>query len=155
MHNLEPDLEKKIFNYHLSRAQRTIENCFSIAASRFRVFRRPIIGSVETVVLVTKAVVALHNFLMKSLKKDGDYYYCPPGFADTENVGSSCSGSWRTEIQDCTGLISIASTVSHNYTKSVKEIRDAFKNYFNSPDGAVSWQWEYVKRTTNRFDEVH
>ena len=35
---------------------------FGIAASRFRVFGRPIIAKVEKVVAITKAVAALHNF---------------------------------------------------------------------------------------------
>ena len=61
-------LDERIFNYRLSRARRVIENTFGIAATRFRVFRRPIIAPEKKVILITKAVVALHNFLMRLSK---------------------------------------------------------------------------------------
>ena len=57
-------LDQRVFNYRLSRARRVIENTFGIVASRFRVLRRPIIASVGKVFLITKAIVALHKFLM-------------------------------------------------------------------------------------------
>ena len=57
--------KERIFNYRLCRARRIIENTFGIATTRFRIFQRPIIAKVENVVAITKAVVALHNFLMK------------------------------------------------------------------------------------------
>ena len=148
------DLQKKIFNYRLSRARRIIENCFGIAASRFRIFRRPIIASVETVIVITQAVVALHNFLMKSQRLHGENSYCPPGFTDRDDRRERRSGDWRMETRGFTGLVPLSSSSSsNNYTKSAKDIREDFKTYFNSPEGAVSWQWDYVNRTINPFDE--
>ena len=67
-------LDEKIFNYRLSRARRTIENTFGIAASRFRIFYRPIKAEVKTVVFITKAVVALHNFLMSENNNNLQYF---------------------------------------------------------------------------------
>ena len=58
-------IDQRIFNYRLSRARRVIENTFGIATTRFRVFRRPIIAKTQKVIIITKAVVALHNYLMK------------------------------------------------------------------------------------------
>ncbi|XP_065058577.1 uncharacterized protein LOC135686303 [Rhopilema esculentum] len=72
------DERKRIFNYRLSRAGRVIEKAFGIMASRFRIFRRPIISSPKKVTPFTKAVVALHNFLI------ADNGYCPMGLADTD-----------------------------------------------------------------------
>ena len=66
------DEQKGIYNYMISRARRVIENCFGICASRFRIFRRPIIRKVDTVVAITKAVVSLHNYLMRH-----ESNYCP------------------------------------------------------------------------------
>ena len=60
-----------IFNYRLSRAQRAVENSFGILATRFRIFRRPIIARVEKIIAITKAAVALHNYL---IVEDSCYY---------------------------------------------------------------------------------
>ena len=57
---IDADISKKVFNYRLSRARRIIENCFGIAAARFRVFRKLVIAKVENVVTITKAVVSLY-----------------------------------------------------------------------------------------------
>ena len=72
------DMRQIIANYHICRAIRIIENSFGILASRFRIFRRPIIAQVETVESITKACVALHNYLMKRSTSD-ENRYCPPG----------------------------------------------------------------------------
>lgn len=57
-------LAERIANYHISRARRIVENAFGIATSRFQVFRRAVTANVNTAIEVTKAVVALRNFLM-------------------------------------------------------------------------------------------
>ena len=81
------DIEKRVFDYRLSRARCIIENSFGIVAARFRIFRRPFNAQVETVCSITKAAVALHNYLMKSQCVFGEYAYCPPGFVDQGNFG--------------------------------------------------------------------
>ena len=75
---------KQIFNYRLSRARRVIENAFGILASRFRVFHKPIIAQVNKVISITKAAVALHNFLMHEKEQGGSDNYCPEKFVDNE-----------------------------------------------------------------------
>ena len=144
-------LLEMIFNYRLSRARRVIENTFGIAAARFQILRRPIIGKVDLVVGVTKAVVALHNYLMHG-KSFETNVYCPPGFSDSQTGSGVRRGAWRNEVNSIDGLVDIPRLGSNNYTKRAREIRECFRNYFSSPEGEVPWQYEYVTSTHDRFD---
>ena len=53
------ELSEQIYNYRLSRARRVIQNAFGILATRFRIYRRPIIANVDLVKNVVKATIAL------------------------------------------------------------------------------------------------
>ena len=68
---------QRIANYRMCRARRIVENAFGIATSRFRIFRRPICAGVDTAVAVTKAVVSLHNYLMKEKSISQTHYFEP------------------------------------------------------------------------------
>ncbi|GFR22764.1 DDE Tnp4 domain-containing protein [Trichonephila clavata] len=61
--------DKGIFNYRLSRARRCVENAFGIMASRFGIFRKPLVSSLETSTFTVAAAVCLHNFI-KSAEED-------------------------------------------------------------------------------------
>ena len=138
-------LEERVFNYRLSRTRRVIENASGVAASRFRVLHRPIIPKPITMISITKASVALHNFLM-SLNSNDNYSYCPPGFVDQDNSSGIIEGEWRREKEHILGLRDIEHLGSNNYSKNAKETRDSFKEYFNQ-EGQVEWQWNIVNRT--------
>ena len=92
-------IDERMFNDRLSRARRVIENAFGIAATRFRIFRRLIIPNVEKVKVITKAVVALHNFLM-SHNSSNAHRYCPIIYTDQERETRIASGEWRDEEND-------------------------------------------------------
>ena len=134
-------LNEKIFNYRLSRARRTIENTFGIAASRFRIFYRPIKAELKTVVFITKAVVALHNFLMS--ENNNNLQYCPPNLTDQEGPNGYIPGEWKRE--NSSGLEDIRRIGSNNYSTDARVVRDAFKDYFNN-EGSVDWQLDTVNR---------
>ena len=76
---------ERIYNYRLSQSRRIIENCFGIAGARFRIFRKPIIGKVDTVFSITKAVVALHNCLMSN-RNVATRRYCRSGYTVADIV---------------------------------------------------------------------
>ena len=137
-------LEEKVFDYRLSRARRIIENSFGIATARFRIFRRPINAKVSTVKSVTKAVVGLHNFLMKK-NHEGDNQYCPPNYIEREENDHVLPGDWRQEQNHISGLKDVRRIGSNNYSKTAKAIRDKFKDYFVN-EGAVDWQWDIVNK---------
>ena len=148
-HNIP--LDERIFNYRCFRARRIIDNAFGIATSRFRIFGRPINANTEKVILITKTVVSLHNFLMKKRANQSENYsYCPQSYVDQVSQSGVVPGDWRKEEAVCGGLLSIQKLGSNNYPKSAKEVRDRFKNYFCSPEGAVEWQFEKFTRTYNQ-----
>ena len=138
---LDGDVVKRVANYRISRARRIIENSFGIMRSRWRIFRCPIHARVETVTEVVKACTALHNFLMRD-KDFSRSSYCPHGFVDTDEQ----LGGWRKVIKDngCGGMTDCTTIGSNNYSKNAKDIRDKFSQYFNSPEGEVSWQWSMI-----------
>lgn len=75
---------KRIFNYRLSRARRTIENAFGIMSARFRVLREAINQDAAKTRQIVKATCALHNFLLAR----GGKTYAPKGFADEADHSS-------------------------------------------------------------------
>lgn len=158
--------DKAIFNYRLSRARCVIENTFGILTSRWRIFRCPIIAEPEKAVIYTKAAIALHNFLRTTECS----IYCPPGFIDSEDgMGNIVAGSWRDEgqttgldpvprvgsnrfVYDSSIIIILTPVIQYldidRYSRCAADIRNTFKDYFSTPAGEVSWQYDYVRRTS-------
>lgn len=126
---------RQIFNYRLSRARRVIENAFGILTARWRIFSRPIQGSVETVEAITLATVSLHNYL----RQTNSASYCPSGFVDSEHrSGDIRPGEWRHIVHnDSRGaLIDIAPQRGRRYPNTAVAVREALMNYFISDSGS-------------------
>ena len=142
-------IQERIYNYRLSRARRIIENTFGILAARFRIFRRTIIAREDVVINVTKATVSLHNFLMKGRTfGPNNYSYCPSSFVDRETPNGIQGGGWRHEVYNYEGLAPLTRSVgSNNYSRDAKHVRERFKDFFNSPQGQVPWQYQMVTST--------
>lgn len=92
--------------------------------------------------MFTKAAIALHNFLQTTEPS----LYCPSGWVDGEDGAKNLiDGAWRAE--DLSGFSQITRVGSNSYSRTAAEMREYFKEYFNSTDGEVSWQYAYVRRT--------
>ena len=87
--------EKRVFNYHLSRARRVVENACGILANRFRIFLTPVAVVPETAVKLVLARFVLHNFL----RTESPHRYTPTGTCDIESIenGQIRPGEWRNE----------------------------------------------------------
>ncbi|CAH2004903.1 unnamed protein product [Acanthoscelides obtectus] len=106
--------QKSVFNYRLSRARRVIENSFGILASRWRVYRSPLLCSIKTTEAVVKATICLHNYL----KTDAPTTYVPPTLIDSlkDDGGTNRDGEWREIIQNDTNWQSGSKYISQcNY----------------------------------------
>ena len=139
--NLQEPL--RVYNYRLSRARRCIENTFGILAAKWRIFRRPIKANEDLVDKITKACVCLHNYL----RLTDNAGYIPAGFTDSEDcTGNFIPGTWRSITQnDQNGMVKCHRISGNRYTNNAAITRDSVKDYFNSADGAISWQLHHVR----------
>lgn len=129
---------KRIFNYRLSTARRTIENTFGILAARWRILRGPINASVDMCEKFVRAVLVLHNFLQQAEinLRPNERKYSPVGFGDIMlEDGTSQLGTWRS-IQTAE-FQQIKPTSSHNAKRSLLEAQDQLADYFMSDEGQV------------------
>jgi hypothetical protein len=119
--------ERRIYNYRLSRARRTVESAFGLLAARWRVFHRRINASEEKVDNIIKASVVLHNFLSS---------------ANTRNRNATTLALDPTAITDIEALGPSLSAGRCRAGADAVSIREAFMQYFNSPDGYHDCPWQ-------------
>ena len=142
------DEPKRIFNYRLSRARRTIENTFGLLVARWRVFRQPICANIQTVDLIIQATCCLHNFLQTT----NSAAYSPSGFMDSEQAnGEIVEGDWRKIVKPHDGGAFAVPKKAKGGRKALQavEIQNKLKDYVNS-SGSVDWQLDYVRRTETK-----
>lgn len=124
--------EQRAFNYRLSRSRRTIENAFGIMTSRWRIFGGPIRANVETVDIIVKATMCLHNYLP---------------YTDTDNYssdGTITRGMWRQEGAEAR-LANIVQQGSNIHTISAKQTRDNWCHLLNSANHKLSYQDDLIR----------
>ncbi|XP_018358451.1 PREDICTED: putative nuclease HARBI1 isoform X2 [Trachymyrmex cornetzi] len=121
--SLHLNRRKKIFNYRLSRARRVIESAFGILVARWRIYRKPIIASLELTKKIVQATCCLHNFIINNESKDRYYSTLQPA-----------------NLVVSEGLQDIANKIE-SACQNVTDIRNKFAMYFEG-EGAIPWQWE-------------
>lgn len=136
-------LEKRVFNYRLSRKRRISENGFGILANRWRIFRRPIALEPEKVRTLTLAAITLHNW-QRSISSIGKVDLAK-GLVDQESPsGEIILGSWRDDEPTGTWFSILNDKYGNRPNNVSKSIREEFTQYFNM-EGVVSWQWRAAK----------
>ena len=145
-------IDRRGFNYRLSRTRRIVEKAFGIAASRFRCIRRPLLANEKKVILITKTVVALHNFpTAKRSTKRGPFNYCPLGYTHYGGPSGFIAGQWRWDEDQINGIEKTHHIGSNNNSRDAIKVRQEFKSYSNA-EGATEWRQEIVCRTYNPLD---
>ena len=111
-------------------------------SAKWRIFQRPIKGSVELVDNIIKACTCLHNYMRLTENAN----YLPDGFVDCEDdSGNFIPGSWRGVVDnDNSCLVHHKRIGGNRYTFDAMKARESFKQYFMSQKGALSWQFKYV-----------
>nr|CAI5847311.1 unnamed protein product [Callosobruchus analis] len=131
-----PTLKEKIFNYHLSRARRIVENAFGISVTRFRVLLNAIDMTPKNVDRIILAACSLHNWLWKT----SDMYITQRcvDFEDMMQQLVVVSGTWRTTLQrELEGLP--PTRYSNRASHQVEAIRDTYAQILETTE-AVLWQ---------------
>lgn len=119
----------RVYNYRLSRARRMVESVFGIIASKFRTLRRPIELNPKKTKYVTMAACALHNFIISRTESTHQRYI--------ENTNDS-------ESLPEHNLIDLERGLNNNSGNVAQQIREAFKDYFISPEGEVPWRYQHI-----------
>ena len=123
--------EERIFNYRLSRARRVVENAFGILANRFQVLLSTMQHHAETVRLIVKACLLLHN-LMRTR-----FPVLQNRLVDREQGnGTMEPGEWR---QGRNLMDTLQVQAPNTASREGKKQRNLIKHWCNSI-GSVPWQ---------------
>lgn len=133
------NIQKRIFNYRLSRARRVVECAFGILTSKWRIFRRPIETNVSTAINIVQATICLHNFLITrdlTRRMEQRTYLVDIPIQNINCFRELHSSENNPEI------------VEDNMFRSGYVVRDLFTQYFCT-SGAIHQQW--AKVSTNNY----
>ena len=132
------NISKKIFNYRLSRARKTVECAFGILVARWRIYRQPIVARTSTAIKAVQATIILHNFI---INKELDV-------SPQERRYSNIQDEDRNLLATSNGLIAVNNIRTASRRSAAVKIRDDFAHYFEHIN-PLAWQWEKV--LTNDF----
>jgi len=110
--------KRRVFNYRLSRARRTVECAFGVLSNKWRVLHTPLLVEPNFADEIIKACCILHNYVRQ---RDGASY------EDME------SNLLVDDLQ-----IRRAPARAHGI-----EVRDAYADYFMGP-GSILFQYRFI-----------
>ena len=109
-------VKKGVYNYRLCRARRYVECAFGILSNKWRIFQRPLNVSPDFAVIIVKACVVLHNFVLER----GGYKF--------------------EDALTGTGIEDVPEGQSLRGGLTVSSIRNKVADYCLTDAGAASWQ---------------
>lgn len=116
---------KRVFNYRLSRARKSVECCFGMLASKFRLLLTQIECKPEKATHIVKAACILHNFIKM-------------------HDGTITTPKYENEISYAYNqLLSIQPVRPEGQKTSAKLLRDILCGYFIRPENALPYQNVY------------
>lgn len=108
----------------MSRARRVVENAFGILAARWRCFRGHLEVQPEFVDKIVLASCCLHNML------------CADNAFEPDNESLQLPEAALLNLDP----------LRRNSTREAFQVREKFRDYFNSDAGSVVWQVERVRK---------
>lgn len=111
--------KRRIFNYRLSRARRTVECAFGVLSNKWRVLHTPLLVEPEFADDIVKACCILHNFVRK---RDGCNF----------------------EDMDTSFLVDDLPARGTGTRSEGVEVRDNYADYFMTPEGSVPFQYNHI-----------
>lgn len=118
-------------------------------SARWRIFHKPIRGTVENVENYTLACLTLHNYL----RLTDNAYYSAGGFIDSEDKnGNLLPGEWRLfngNEGNNNGLVNVSPVRGSRIRKDALETRNHLKDFLNSEEGKLPWETDYIRRTSH------
>ena len=145
----KPGLSEKqnIFNYRLSRARRLIENAFGVLTQRWQFLRKDLVALPENAIIYMQAVIVLHNWLRMEEIDSQKPVYVPPKYVDHLGPNQQIiNGTWRDGADNNLQEIDGRHVASNNHPKDAAAVREAYADYFLTPEGEVEWQYRHVRR---------
>ncbi|XP_051168346.1 uncharacterized protein LOC127286094 [Leptopilina boulardi] len=117
------------------RARRMVESAFGILTARWRIFRKDIIGSTKLVRNIIQATTCLHNWIItESLNNPENVcQYTHLSRVDRQSVNA---------LQNIPRQNEVAGQPLRNV--DAQTVRNNFAEYFMSPEGELSWQYDKV-----------
>lgn len=100
-----------------------MENAFGILSQQFRVFNTPIFLNVNTIEDLVTTTCILHNVMIDEKMRGARNY---------DHIDENAASDLESLIEPDTEV----------HTNQAVQIREIFKNYFNSEVGSVPWQNE-------------
>ena len=129
--------EERIFSYRLSRARRTVENCFGLLQARLRIFGVTLYLKPRKAMAVTMAGCVLHNLFLDRIPM-----HINAREVDREDEHhETIPGAWR---EGQSGLEGLNYNEGHNPQRQAKQQRDYLAQYYSSEAGSVPWQERMV-----------